>query len=117
VNATVRKVAVGAENHIKISQVTNLGRFLVAAKEAGFWIYGAAGDGSTSISELELSERSVLVMGSEGSGIRHGVLSKCDVQVSIPIQKVESLNVSVATSILVWEWARNHGPSSGGKNG
>ncbi len=109
VNPTVRKVAVGAENHVKISQVTNLGRFLLAAKDAGFWVYGAAGDGSESISDLELSERSVLVMGSEGRGLRHGVITKCDVQVSIPIEKVESLNVSVATSILVWEWARRHG--------
>lgn len=117
VTPTVQKVAVGAEHHVKIAQVTNLGRFILAAKDAGFWIYGAAGDGSTLISDLEMSERSVLVMGSEGEGIRHGVLSKCDVQVSIPIDKIESLNVSVATSILVWEWARIHRSKSGGKNG
>lgn len=117
VTATVSKVAVGAENLVGVAQVVNLGRFLEDAKEAGFWVYGAAGVTGTRITDVDLAERAVLVMGSEGRGIRQGVMSKCDVQVSVPIEKVESLNVSVATSILLWEWARSHGRKSGAENG
>ena len=117
VTPTVSKVAVGAENLVGVAQVVNLGRFLEEAKEAGFWVYGAAGVTGFEITGVELAERAVLVMGSEGRGVRPGVMTKCDVQVSVPIQKVESLNVSVATSILLWEWARSHGGKSGAKNG
>lgn len=113
VTPTVSKVAVGAERLIPVAQVVNLPRFLESAKAGGYWVYAATGGEGEEIPRLTFADRSVLVMGSEGSGIRRGVLSKCDVQVSVPIEKVESLNVSVATSILLWEWRR----SRGGENG
>lgn len=113
VTPTVSKVAVGAERLVPVAQVVNLPRFLEQAKEAGFWVYAATGGEGEEIQELELAGRAVLVMGSEGSGVRRVVLSKCDAQVSVPIEKIESLNVSVATSILVWEWARNRSRENG----
>ena len=106
VTATVRKVAVGAEQHVAVAQVTNLARFLEAARDAGFWIYGMAGGGGTELAGADMSERAVLVLGSEAKGIRPNVLAKCDAQLAIPIGEIESLNVSVAAAIAMWEWRR-----------
>lgn len=117
VTATVRKVAVGAEQRVSVAQVTNVARFLDDAREAGFWIYGMAGDGATSLDGAELADRAVIVLGSEGKGIRPNVLSRCDVQVAIPMGEIESLNVSVAAGIAMWEWRRIRGGSKRAENG
>jgi 23S rRNA (guanosine2251-2'-O)-methyltransferase len=110
VTAAVRKVAVGAEQRIPVAQVTNLARFLEDARKAGFWIYGMVADGAESLGGASLAERTVFVMGSEGRGIRPNVAARCDVALRIPMGDLESLNVSVAAGIALWEWRR-------GKNG
>ena len=106
VTSTVRKVAVGAEHRVSIAQASNMARFLVDARDAGYWCYGLTGSGDTMLSSSDLSDRAVLVLGSEGRGVRPNVLDKCDVQVCIPIGEVESLNVSVAAGVAMWEWRR-----------
>lgn len=106
VTPTVRKVAVGAEAHVAVAQVTNLARFLDDARSAGFWVYGLVGGAEQSLSSASMSDRAVLVLGSEGRGIRPNVLARCDVQVAIPLERIESLNVSVVAGVALWEWRR-----------
>lgn len=107
VTATVRKVAVGAEQRVPVAQVTNLARFLEASRDAGFWSYGLAADAEMSLESAPLADRTVLVMGSEGSGVRRNVMAKCDAALGIPMGELESLNVSVAAGIAMWEWRRS----------
>lgn len=105
VTAVVRKAAAGAIPGLPIAKATNLSRFLTKAKAAGFWTYAADANQSDDFRAVDWAERAVLVMGGEGDGIRHGVRATCDLGVKIPIRTVESLNVSVASAILMAAWA------------
>lgn len=105
-NATVSKISAGADNYVNIDVVTNISRSIEKLKKSGFWIYGADMSGS-SISETDLTGRVALVMGSEGKGLRDLTRSKCDNLVSIPTRgQVDSLNVSVAAGVMMYEVRR-----------
>ena len=105
-NTTVSKTSAGADNYVNIDVVTNLSRAMDKLKKSGFWIYGADMDGN-SINKTDLTGRVVLVMGSEGKGLRDLTRSKCDNLVSIPTRgHVDSLNVSVAAGIMMYEVRR-----------
>jgi len=105
-NATVSKTSAGADNYVNINIVTNLSRTMDQLKKAGFWIYGADMSGSD-IHKTNLTGRVVLVMGSEGKGLRELTRSKCDNLISIPAKgHVDSLNVSVAAGIMMYEIRR-----------
>ncbi|MEO0435959.1 MAG: 23S rRNA (guanosine(2251)-2'-O)-methyltransferase RlmB [Pseudomonadota bacterium] len=107
ITPVVRKVASGACATIPLVRVTNLARSLAALKESGVWIYGAAGEADTSLFEAHASGPIALVMGSEGSGMRRLTRERCDFLLSIPMAgAVESLNVSVATGICLFELQR-----------
>lgn len=108
VTPVVRKVSAGAVEHIAVARVTNLARFLEQARAAGYWVYGAATTAGVTVDKADFAARSVIVMGSEGRGLRRNVAEHCDVQVTLPIQGVESLNVSVAAALLIWEWSKLH---------
>jgi len=109
INATVAKVSVGAHAWVPTLQVTNPGRALEELKENGFWIYGADMGGGTA-PETDLTGRTVLVLGSEGSGVSRLIREKCDTMVCIPTSgHVDSLNVSVAAGILMYEVVRQRG--------
>lgn len=102
----VHRVSSGAASYVRMSTVTNLSRALDTLKDNGFWVYGADMAGEESYS-AEFSQRSVIVMGSEGSGMRSLVRAKCDKIVSIPMSgHIDSLNVSVAAGILMYEYRR-----------
>lgn len=103
INSTVYKVACGAIENINIVEVANLSAALLDLKEEGFWIYGADMTG-TSITKVEYSSPAVLVIGSEGTGIREKTLENCDQVISVP-QKggVESLNAAHAASIIMFD--------------
>ncbi len=106
-NETVIRISSGAAQYITMATVTNLARELDVLKEYGFWIYGADMDGEPSYG-TSFSQRSVIVMGSEGSGMRQLVRAKCDKIVSIPMSgHIDSLNVSVAAGILMYEFRRS----------
>lgn len=106
-NATVRKVASGAADTVNLVVVTNLARCLQQLKEQGIWLVGADANAEKSLYEQELSGPLALVMGSEGRGLRRLTREKCDFLVSIPMAGVvSSLNVSVATGILLFEAIR-----------
>ena len=87
--------------------MTNLSDWLARAKDAGAWVYGADAGAEQSHSDADLTGEAVLVLGGEGKGLRPRVAESCDVIVSIPITgKVESLNVSAAAAVLVFEAMR-----------
>ena len=107
VNATVRKVAAGAAETTPVVAVTNLSRTLKLLKEAGLWVVGAAGEADRLASSADLAGPLVLVMGAEGSGLRELTRKNCDFLVRLPqFGAVESLNVSVATGMLLYEITR-----------
>lgn len=105
--ATVIKVASGAAETIPFIQVTNLARTLRYLKEQGIWIFGAAGDAPQSLYSADLSGAVAIVMGAEGEGMRRLTREHCDVLLNIPMQgSVSSLNVSVATGVILFEALR-----------
>jgi 23S rRNA (guanosine2251-2'-O)-methyltransferase len=107
VTAAVVKASAGATEHAAIAQVRNLADFLGEAKEAGFWIYGAAAGAAAEYTAQDYRYPTCFVVGSEGQGLGRRVESLCDVMVSLPLQgKVDSLNVSVSTGILLYEAVR-----------
>ena len=106
-NATVRKVACGAAETVKLASVTNLARCLDKLKEAGIWLAGAADKADSSLYDQDLSGPIALVMGSEGSGLRRLTRESCDFLVAIPMAgALSSLNVSVATGVCLYEARR-----------
>ncbi len=101
------KASAGATAHIDIIEVSNIASFIDEAKEAGFWIIGTDDGGSTSVHELERLRPCVVVIGSEGDGMRRLTAEKCDYIVRIPLAgKVSSLNASVAAGIVLYEITR-----------
>ena len=107
VNETVHKVAAGATQRLSVNYVTNLVRTIGSLKEAGFWVYGTSDSANTPIYQQDLTGNIVLVMGSEGKGMRKLTQSCCDNLVSIPMAgEVSSLNVSVATGVFLFEAVR-----------
>lgn len=106
-NATARKAASGAADLVPLVAVTNLARTLRALQEAGVWIVGAAGEATQAITAVDLRGAVALVMGAEGSGMRRLTREHCDHLASIPLcGEVESLNVSVATGVFLYEARR-----------
>jgi 23S rRNA (guanosine2251-2'-O)-methyltransferase len=106
-NATVRKVAAGAAETTPLAVVTNLARTLRLLKDAGLWIVGADAEAPKLAHEADLAGPIALVMGAEGSGLRQLTRETCDFLVRLPQQgEVESLNVSVATGMLLYEALR-----------
>jgi 23S rRNA (guanosine2251-2'-O)-methyltransferase len=105
--ATVRKVAVGAAETTPVVAVTNLVRTLKLLKEAGVWVVGADAEGAKPAHEVDLKGGIVLVLGAEGAGLRHLTKQTCDWMVRLPqLGTVESLNVSVAAGMLLYEAVR-----------
>jgi 23S rRNA (guanosine2251-2'-O)-methyltransferase len=104
---TVRKVAVGAAESTPVVAVTNLVRTLKLLKEAGLWVVGADAAAAKEAYEVDLKGGVVLVLGAEGSGLRYLTQQTCDFLVRLPqLGAVESLNVSVAAGMLLYEAVR-----------
>jgi 23S rRNA (guanosine2251-2'-O)-methyltransferase len=103
VTAAVCKASAGAVEHLPIARVRNLADWLGEAKEAGAWVYGAAADAEVAYTEPDYRGRAVLVLGSEGKGLRPRVAAACDQLVALPRRgQVGSLNVSAAAAALVY---------------
>ena len=104
---TVRKVAAGAAETTPVVTVTNLARSLKLLKDAGLWIVGADAEAAKPARAVDLRGPIVLVLGAEGTGLRHLTRQNCDFLVSLPQRgAVESLNVSVAAAMLLYEALR-----------
>lgn len=107
ITPVVVRASAGASEHATIAQVTNLQRALGAAGEAGLQVVGLAGREAVPLWELPPADRRVLVVGSEGRGLRRLVRQRCDVLASIPMRgPTESLNASVAAGIALYECTR-----------
>ena len=107
INSVVYKSSAGAINQLKIFQVTNLVRVIKALQSKELWVVGLDGSAKTSIYDVNLSDSLVIVMGTEGKGLRQLIKKTCDYLVRIPMTgNVESLNVSVATGIALFESRR-----------
>jgi 23S rRNA (guanosine2251-2'-O)-methyltransferase len=116
VTAAVCKASAGAVEHLPIARVRNLADFLAEAREAGCWCYGASADSGGTASPVPYDKPQysgagvVLVLGSEGAGLRPRVASACDQLIALPLLgKVESLGVSAAASALLYEILQNRG--------
>jgi 23S rRNA (guanosine2251-2'-O)-methyltransferase len=112
-NATARKVAAGAAESTPVATVTNLARTLDLLKGAGLWIVGADAQAAQPAHQVDLTGPRVLVMGAEGAGLRQLTRRHCDWLVRLPnLGAVQSLNVSVATGMLLYEALRQRGPEA-----
>lgn len=110
--ATVRKVASGAAETVPFVQVTNLARILKWLNEEGVWLIGTAGEADKGLYETDLTGPLGIVMGGEGKGLRRLTREQCDLLVSLPMAgTVESLNVSVATGVTLYEAVRQRSAS------
>ena len=116
VNATVRKTSAGAADSVPVVRVTNLARALRELQQLGVWIYGLAGEADKSLYALDLRGNVALVLGGEADGMRRLTREYCDGLVTIPMpgasagQRIESLNVSVATGVVLFEAVRQRTP-------
>jgi 23S rRNA (guanosine2251-2'-O)-methyltransferase len=107
ITPTVCKVASGAAETVPVYQVTNLSRTLRWLKGEGLWIMGAAGDTAQTVYKTDFTVPMALVVGAEGKGLRRLTKEQCDVLVSVPmLGQVDSLNLSVATGVLLYEVVR-----------
>lgn len=103
VTAAVCKASAGAVEHLPVARVRNLTDFVTDAKAHGCWCYGAAAEGAVDYRELDLSGSLVLVMGSEGRGLRPRVAAACDALISLPLRgRIQSLSVSTAAAVLLY---------------
>ena len=107
------KASAGATEHLDIAHVTNVVAFLGECKQAGHWVYGAAGESARPYGELDLTGKAVLVFGAEGRGLRPLVRRACDELGAIAMMgPVGSLNVSVAAALFLYEARRQRTPAA-----
>ncbi len=110
INATVAKVASGAAETVPYFMVTNLARTLGELKERNIWVIGTSGDADKNLYQVDLKGPVAMVLGAEGPGMRQLTRKTCDELVCIPMQgAVESLNVSVASAVCLYEALRQRG--------
>jgi 23S rRNA (guanosine2251-2'-O)-methyltransferase len=110
--SVVAKVSAGALDHILVGRVGNLVRLIDDLKKTGTWVYAVEPSAQRLVTQIDLTGPVALVFGGEGQGVRPGVLQRCDDRVSIPMKgKVESLNVSAAVAVTLFEAVRQRGES------
>jgi 23S rRNA (guanosine2251-2'-O)-methyltransferase len=111
VTPAVCKASAGAIEHLRIARVRNVADFLAQARQAGCWCYGASAEGATvPYQEPDYRGGVVLVLGSEGRGLRPRVASACDALISLPLLgRIESLGVSAAAAAVLYEILQNRG--------
>lgn len=111
----VAKASAGASEHVKVAQVTNINRLIEDLKSRNIWVIGTSADAKMDYTEWDWTSASALVMGGEGKGLHRLVAENCDVLVKIPLLgKIESLNVSVAAGVVLYEAVRQRAVSGEG---
>jgi len=113
ITAIVEKTSAGAVEHMAVARVPNLSAALESLKKAGLWVFGTAAEGDRSLWDADLTEGTVLVIGSEGSGMARLTRESCDFLISIPMKgKVSSLNASAAAAVVLYEAVRQRSQKS-----
>lgn len=108
--SVVAKVSAGALDHMLVARVVNLSRLIENLKERGIWIYAVEPTATKQYTGIDMTGPIAFVLGGEGTGIRPGVLKECDDRIAIPMMgKVESLNVSAAVAVTLFEALRQRG--------
>lgn len=106
--ATVRKVAAGGAESVPLLEVPNIARCLKDMKNASVWVYGTSGEAMAGLYDFDYQSPVALVMGAEGDGLRRLTAEQCDHLIKLPMRgSVESLNVSVATGVCLYEILRS----------
>jgi 23S rRNA (guanosine2251-2'-O)-methyltransferase len=109
------KVSAGAVSHVKVAEVVNIARALESLKSAGVWTVGLAGEAARCYDEIDFTLPTAIVVGAEGTGLRRLVRERCDWLASIPMNgHVQSLNVSVAAGIALFEAVRQRRTAAAG---
>ncbi|MFA6608675.1 MAG: 23S rRNA (guanosine(2251)-2'-O)-methyltransferase RlmB [Candidatus Paceibacterota bacterium] len=109
ITSTVIKTASGMNFAIPIVKIGNINTTLKKLKDEGFWTYGLTGEGDTELHTVKFDSPTVLVIGSEGNGIRAKTLEACDFKLSIKTSELcESLNASNATTVAMYEWRKQN---------
>lgn len=104
---TVAKSSAGATEYVRIAKVGNLNRLIDELKSNNIWVVGASGEAGTNYSDWDWTQKTALVLGGEGKGLHRLTAEKCDALVKIPLRgKIESLNVSVAAGVILFEALR-----------
>ena len=104
------KASAGALSHVKIADVVNIARAVDELKDAGIWTVGLAGDAPQTYDKIDFTVPTAVVLGAEGTGLRRLVRERCDMLASIPMKgHVDSLNVSVAAGVVLFEAVRQRG--------
>jgi 23S rRNA (guanosine2251-2'-O)-methyltransferase len=115
---TVAKTSAGATEYVKIAKVTNISRLIDDLKERNVWTIGTSADAEMEYTDWDWTQRCALVLGSEGKGLHRLVAEKCDVLVKIPLLgQIESLNVSVAAGVILYEAIRQRREREKGRKG
>jgi 23S rRNA (guanosine2251-2'-O)-methyltransferase len=117
ITETVDRAAAGALEYLPVARVTNITQALERLKEKGFWVYGLDERGTELYDRVHYNSPTAIVLGGEGKGLHQNVQKHCDVLLRIPMAgAVSSLNVSVATGVVLFEWRRRL-RSGGGSHG
>lgn len=104
---TVAKSSAGATEYVKVAKIPNINRLIDELKENNIWVVGTSGEAKMNYYEWDWTQKSALVLGGEGKGLHRLTAEKCDVLVKIPmLGKIESLNVSVASGVILFEALR-----------
>ncbi len=110
---TVAKSSAGAIEYVKVAKTVNLNRFIEELKEQNIWVVGTSANAEMGYTDWDWTRPSALVLGGEGSGLHRLVAENCDVLVKIPMYgKIDSLNVSVAAGVILFEARRQRAKSS-----
>ncbi len=110
---TVAKSSAGAIEYVRVAKTTNINRFIEELKERDVWVVGAGGDADMNYTDWDWTRPTALVLGGEGGGLHRLVAENCDVLVKIPMYgKIDSLNVSVAAGVILFEAKRQRAASS-----
>jgi 23S rRNA (guanosine2251-2'-O)-methyltransferase len=113
---TVAKSSAGAIEYVKVAKVANLNRLIEELKERNIWVVGTSGDARTDYTEWDWTRPTAVVLGGEGKGLHRLVAENCDMLVKIPMYgKIESLNVSNAASVILFEARRQRVIAASGK--
>lgn len=111
---TVAKAAAGALEYLPVVRAGNVTQTLETLKSNGFWIYGVDERGESAYTQTDFALPTVFVLGGEGQGLHQNVKKHCDVLIRIPMAgAISSLNVSVATGVVLFEWLRKAGQAPG----